>query len=52
MSPRPKSLSKYAGPGPSHYNISGHQPGDRSPAYSLGIKHYEYAPPMIVECDN
>lgn len=52
MRPQLHQQTKGVGPGPSHYNNSAYKPGDSSAAYSFGIKHFQYAPPMIVECDN
>ncbi|ALC45840.1 CG10252, partial [Drosophila busckii] len=40
------------GPGPIHYNLMYYRPGKTRPAYSFGVHHSPYAPPMIVRCDN
>lgn len=44
--------SKQVSPGANTYNLAQYHPGTKAPVYGFGLKHSEYAPPMIVECDN
>lgn len=39
-------------PGPNRYDLNKYSPGNAPPNYTFGIRHSEYAPPMIVQCDN
>ncbi|XP_054746872.1 outer dense fiber protein 3-like protein 2 [Anastrepha obliqua] len=43
---------KKIGPGPNNYNLIYYRPGKSGQAYSFGIRHNDFAPPMIVKCDN
>ncbi|KAL7727281.1 hypothetical protein ACLKA6_016034 [Drosophila palustris] len=40
------------GPGPNYYDLTYYRPGRSGRAYSFGVRHSPYAPPMIVRCDN
>lgn len=40
------------GPGPNYYDLMYYRPGRTGRAYSFGVHHSPYAPPMIVRCDN
>lgn len=40
-------------PAPNAYSkLQNYKPGKRCPKYSFGIRHADYAPPMIIEGDN
>ncbi|CAD6992974.1 unnamed protein product [Ceratitis capitata] len=47
----PYSYKRF-GPGANYYNLMYYRPGKTGQAYSFGIRHNEFAPPMIVKCDN
>ncbi|XP_064550577.1 ciliary microtubule associated protein 1B-like [Drosophila montana] len=40
------------GPGPNYYDLMYYRPGKTGQAYSFGVRHSPYAPPMVVRCDN
>ena len=52
MTPRNNFEFKNISPGSNTYNLVEHKPGKKGAAYTFGLKHSEYAPPMIIECDN
>lgn len=53
---RVKIPCAYNAPSPNTYNIANYKPGKGCSGcglcFSFGRKHSEYAPPMIVPCDN
>ncbi|XP_060648580.1 ciliary microtubule associated protein 1B-like [Drosophila nasuta] len=52
MSPLHNIRKDSVGPGPNYYNLMYHRPGRSGNAYSFGVRHSPYAPPMVVKCDN
>lgn len=53
MKPRiPAIRNNTSVPAPNRYNLNKYSPGGAAPNYTFGIRHSEYAPPMIVQCDN
>ncbi|XP_023173873.1 outer dense fiber protein 3-like protein 2 [Drosophila hydei] len=51
---RPKCDLKVepVGPGSNYYDLMYYRPGRNRGAYSFGVRHAPYAPPMVVRCDN
>ncbi|XP_034115805.1 outer dense fiber protein 3B-like [Drosophila albomicans] len=52
MRPRCDIRGENVGPGSNYYDLSYYRPGRSGGAYSFGVRHSPYAPPMIVRCDN
>lgn len=52
MKPKLSPLHNDVIPAPNRYNLNKYSPGGAAPQYTFGIRHSEYAPPMIVQCDN
>lgn len=53
MKPRiPAIANNTSVPAPNRYNLNKYSPGGSAPLYTFGVRHSEYAPPMIVQCDN
>lgn len=52
MKPRIPALRISSVPAPNRYNLNKYSPGGAAPIYTFGVRHSEYAPPMIVQCDN
>ncbi|KAM8704297.1 hypothetical protein ACLKA7_008837 [Drosophila subpalustris] len=47
-----KRRTTSVGPGPNYYDLMYYRPGKSGQAYSFGVRHSPFAPPMIVKCDN
>jgi len=52
MQPRTAIPGENVGPGPNYYDLMYYRPGRSGPGYSFGVRHHQFAPPMIVRCDN
>ncbi|XP_017091662.2 ciliary microtubule associated protein 1B [Drosophila bipectinata] len=52
MAPRTNMKGENVGPGSNYYDLMYYRPGKSGPGYSFGVRHSQYAPPMIVRCDN
>ncbi|XP_017039763.1 outer dense fiber protein 3 [Drosophila ficusphila] len=52
MQPRTAIPGESVGPGPNYYDLMYYRPGRSGPGYSFGVRHHQFAPPMIVRCDN
>ncbi|KAH8346846.1 hypothetical protein KR059_000561, partial [Drosophila kikkawai] len=52
MQPRTNLRGENVGPGPNYYDLMYYRPGKSGPGYSFGLRHSQFAPPMIVRCDN
>ncbi|KAH8241312.1 hypothetical protein KR032_007844, partial [Drosophila birchii] len=52
MQARTTVRGENVGPGPNYYDLMYYRPGKSGPGYSFGLRHSQFAPPMIVRCDN